>query len=609
MTLAPLDWAVLALYFALSLGIGVYYTRRASGSSAEFFVSGRSLPWWLAGTSMVATSFSVDTPLVVTGWVRTGGIQANWIWWCFAIGGMLAVFFFAKLWRRSEVLTDVELTEVRYAGRSASFLRGFRAIYMTLYANGLAMGWTSLAMLKVFGEVFSVGKEWALVFSGLVTLVYAVLAGLWGVVVTDLVQFAWAMAGAVILAVFAVRAAGGMGALLSSLHAGATASGAGGAATSGAAGAAGAGAAGGSAALPGDVLSFLPNFSHGAGEFWAGSLALFLVLMTVQWWSTKNADGGAVVIQRMAASRSERDALLGTLWFQVANYALRPWPWIFAALASLLLYPRLADPELAYPRMMVDLLPAGVLGMMLASLIAAFMSTIVSYINLSAAYLVNDLYRRFVVRGRSDRHYVLAGRVASVFAALLGATIGYLSTSISDLFKLLLEFGAGIGLVYIARWFWWRVNAWSEISAMLASSVLTVLLKSSAAWGGPTFHFPQVVLLNVLGSFVVWLAVTLLTPPTPMAKLVAFYRKVRPPGWWGPVRAELGAEAGPPLDLRRQVLLWVVATVFVYAALFGAGNLLLREYLAGAALAAVAVAAGAFLWRDLSRQRVAKLLA
>jgi Na+/proline symporter len=593
MTLAPLDWAVLALYFALSLAIGLYYTRRASSSTAEFFVSGRNLPWWLAGTSMVATSFSVDTPLVVTGWVRTGGIQQNWIWWCFAIGGMLAVFFFAKLWRRSEVMTIVELTELRYAGRSASFLRGFRAVYLTLYANGLAMGWISLAMLKVFGEVFSVGKEWALVLSVAVTLLYAALAGLWGVVVTDLFQFTWAMAGAILLAFFAVAEVGGIERLVATL---------------GGAGAGASGVAAHAADLPPNVLSFLPDFTP-TTDFWSSPAAAFLVLVSVQWWANKTADGGAVVVQRMAASRDEREALLATLWFQVANYALRPWPWILTALASLILHPHLEDPELAYPRLMVELLPAGLLGMMLASLVAAFMSSIVTHINLSAAFLVNDLYRRFLVRDRSERHYVQAGRVASVLAVLLGGAIAYFANSISDLFKLLLELGAGIGLVYIVRWFWWRVNAWSEIAAMASSSALTFLLRGSPLWGGPSFTFPQVVLLNVLGSLVVWLTVTFLTPPTPLPHLAKFYRKVRPPGWWGPVRAELGEAAGPASGFGRGLLLWMVSTAFVYSAVFGVGKLLLRSFVPGLLLLAVAVVTGAFLWRNLSRERVAKLLA
>jgi Na+/proline symporter len=333
------------------------------------------------------------------------------------------------------------------------------------------------------------------------------------------------------------------------------------------------------------------------------------VLVGVQWWANKNADGGAVVVQRMAASRDEREAVLATLWFQVANYALRPWPWILTALASLILHPHLDDPEIAYPRLMVELLPAGLLGLMLASLVAAFMSSIVTHINLSAAFLVNDLYRRFLVRDRSERHYVMAGRVASVLAVLLGGGIAYFAHSISDLFKLLLELGAGIGLVYVVRWFWWRVNAWSEIAAMASSSILTLLLRGSPFWGGPTFTFPQVVLLNVLGSLVVWLGVTFLTAPTPMAHLTAFYRKVRPPGWWGPVRAALGDEAGPPAPMGHGLMLWLVSTIFVYSAVFGVGKMLLRSFVPGALLLLVALATGLVLWRSLSRERVAKLLA
>ncbi|MBA2565459.1 MAG: Na+:solute symporter [Gemmatimonadetes bacterium] len=584
MALAPLDWAVLALYFVLSLAIGLHYTRRASASTAEFFVSGRNLPWWLAGTSMVATSFAVDTPLVVTAWVRTGGIQENWIWWCLAMSGMLAVFVFAKLWRRSEVVTVAEFTELRYAGRSASALRGFRAVYLTLYANALTMGWLSLAMLKVLGEVLSVGKEWALVVTVLVTLLYGMLGGLWGAVVTDLFQFSLAMVGSVLLAIFAVDAAGGIANVLAVV---------------------GNPPVGASAGR--DVVSFLPPLEAG-GDFWSTPLATFLMLVTVQWWSNKNSDGGPVVVQRIAASRDEREALLATLWFQVANYALRPWPWILTALASLVLYPDLADPEIAYPRMMVDLLPAGLRGVMLASLTAAFMSSFVTFINLSAAYLVNDLYRRFLVRGASERHYVAASRVASVVAVVLGGTVGYFATSISGLFKLLLELGAGVGLVYIARWFWWRVNAWSEIAAMLTSSIFTAVLRMSHTWGGPEFTFPQVVLLNAAGSFLVWWAVTLLTAPTPMPKLIEFYRKVRPPGWWGPVRSALPEGSAEAAGLGRSLVLWAISTVFVYAALFGTGKLLLRAWVPGALLSAVALATGAYLWRNLSREKVAALL-
>jgi solute:Na+ symporter, SSS family len=539
---------------------------------------------------MVATSFSVDTPLLVTGIVRTQGIQGNWIWWCFAIGGVLAAFFFAQLWRRTEVMTDVELAQLRYAGRPAAVLRGFRAGYMTLYANCLTMAWVCLAMVKVFGAVFDVGPLEATVFAAAITLAYSMLSGLWGVVVTDLVQFVLAMVGAVLLAVFAVEAAGGLEAMLAGIRDGGQA----------------------------DALRFLPAlgaatpagvWEHPLLAWSATALATFLVFIVFQWWANKNADGGAVVIQRMAASKDEREAVLGTLWFQVANYALRPWPWVLVALASLLLYPAAVDHELVYAQAMVDLLPAGLLGLMLASLVAAFMSTLTSYINLSAAYLVNDLYRPFLVRGRSERHYVAVGRVASLAALLIGVTIGYYADTIFGLFSLLLTLGAGIGLVYIARWFWWRVNAWSEIAAMIASSVIGALLELSPRWGGPEFPFAAKVVINVLGSTVLWIAVTYLTSPTPMEKLTEFYRRARPPGWWGPVREALGETRSPGKERLRQGLgLWLLGVVFIYTALFGLGKLLLLEWSWGIVFTVLAIGSGCALARSLTREQVARLL-
>lgn len=588
-----LDWAVIALYFVFSLGVGLWFVRRAGSSTAEFFVSGRDLPWWLAGTSMVATSFSVDTPLFITGIVRTQGIQANWIWWCFAIGGVLSAFVFAQLWRRSEVMTDVELTQLRYAGRPAAVLRGFRAVYMTLYANCLTMAWVILAMVKVFSVVFDVGTLEATLFAAAITLAYSMLSGLWGVVVTDLVQFVLAMVGAIVLAVFAVDAAGGMSTMLETVR---SSSGSG-------------------------ALSFLPRLeatgaATGTGSWWGDALAwsatpvaTFLVLITLQWWANKNADGGAVVIQRMAASRDERESVLATLWFQVANYALRPWPWILVALATLVLYPTIEDPELAYPRAMVDLLPMGLLGLMLAAFLAAFMSTLTSFINLSAAYLVNDLYRPFLARGRGERHYVQAGRIASLIALSIGVAISFYATSISGLFLLLLTLGAGIGLVYIARWFWWRVNAWSEISAMLASSLIGAALELSPQWGGPTFPFASKVFVNLVGSTIVWVTATYATPATSMERLVDFYRRVRPPGWWGPVREAAGeAPRARTEGLRRGLALWALGVAFIYSALFGSGKLLLGEWAWGLGFAAVAAVTGRALLQRLTRERVARLL-
>jgi len=588
-----LDWIVLVAYFVFSLGVGLYFVRRAGSSTQEFFVSGRNLPWWLAGTSMVATSFSVDTPLFITGLVRARGIQGNWLWWCFAMGGMLAAFVFAQLWRRSEVVTDVELAQLRYAGRPAAVLRGFRAWYMTLYANCLTMGWVFLAMIKVFDVVFDVGPIEATVFSAAITLVYATLGGLWGVVVTDLIQFVLAMAGAVVLAWFAVDAVGGIGGLLEGLE----------------------------STGQGALLSFSPSLERSGqeasgwvvfAEWWSTALATFLVLVTVQWWANKNADGGSIVIQRMAASKDEREAVLGTLWFQVANYALRPWPWILVALATVLLYPGVADPESAYPQAMVDYLPAGLLGLTLASMVAAFMSTLTSYINLSAAYLVNDFYRPFVVRDRSERHYVLVGRLATVGALAVGGVIawfGYHWGSIVQLFQILLALGAGIGLVYLARWFWWRVNAWSEIAAMVASTVIGGALGLSPQLGGPSFPFAAVVMLNLVGSTIVWVTVTYATPPTPMEKLVEFHRRSRPPGWWGPVREAAGEV--PRRDrrrLKRGLGLWSLGVVFVYAALFGSGKLLLLEWSWGLAWSAVAIVTGWALVRQLTRERIEALL-
>jgi Na+/proline symporter len=488
-------------------------------------------------------------------------------------------------------MTDVELTQLRYSGRPAAALRGFRAVYMTLYANCLTMAWVTLAMVKVFGAVFDVGELEATLFAAGITLAYSTLSGLWGVVVTDLLQFVLAMVGAIVLAWVAVGAAGGLGGMIEGL-----------------------GAAG-----HGDALSFLPRFGEevaAGGAWWetalawsATAVATFLVLVTVQWWANKNADGGAVVIQRMAASKDEREAVLGTLWFQVANYALRPWPWILVALASLLLYPEIDDPELAYPRAMVEYLPVGLLGLMLASLVAAFMSTLTSYINLSAAYLVNDLYRPFLVKGRSERHYVAAGRLASLVALTIGVAISFFATSISDLFLLLLTLGAGIGLVYIARWFWWRVNAWSEIAAMVASSLIGFVLGMSPRWGGPTFPFASQVVINLIGSTAFWVAVTYATAPTSMDRLVEFYRRVRPPGWWGPVRAAAGETAAPRTGrLKRGLALWGLGVVFIYACMFGSGKLLLMDWTWGIAWAVVAVATGWALARRLTRERVAELL-
>jgi len=438
--MAVVDWVIVAGYLVLTLALGIFFARRAGRSTTEFFLSGRSLPWWLAGTSMVATSFASDTPLVVTGWVRRSGISFNWIWWSFAIGGMFSVFLLSRLWRRAEVITDVELTELRYSGKSAAALRAFRGAYMGVIVNCITLAWVIVAMVKLAGTLAPLPPAWVKGIGGVLepiglgwvdpqkflavavcivlTAVYSVLSGLWGVVVTDLFQFVLAMGGAILLCVLAVRGVGGPAEL--------------------------ARGAAESSALGERLLEFfprLPEKGHWFGtQFWSGPFLAFCVFLSMQWWANKNADGGGVVVQRMLSARDERHALLGTLWFNIANYALRPWPWILVALASVIVFPDV-DGESAYPAMMKRFLPAGLMGVMVASFLGAFMSTIDTHLNLSSAYIVNDVYRRFVRKHAPERHYVLVSRIASVGFVILGSAIALISDSIS---------GPGPSLVLVA---------------------------------------------------------------------------------------------------------------------------------------------------------------
>jgi len=461
--LAALDWLVIALYFLLSLGIGLYYKARAGRSTQEFFLSGRNVPWWLAGTSMVATTFAADTPLAVTGLVAKGGIAGNWLWWNFVAGGMLTVFFYARLWRRAGVMTDVEFAEIRYSGAPAAFLRGFRALYLGLLINSIVLGWVNLAMVKILEHVLGVTKIQAIAITlGMigVTSVISTLSGLWGVLVTDFVQFAIAMGMVIVLAVFAVGAVGGMDGLLARLSELDRAR-----------------AATGQA---GSVLSFIPD----PNSAWMPMLT-FLVYISLNWWATwypgSEPGGGGFVAQRMFSARDEKHSLLATLWFQVAHYALRPWPWILTALVAMVQYPGLADPEAGYLRVMLDHLPASLRGLMVAAFAAAFMSTIATQLNWGASYLVNDFYRRFVRREAGERHYVLVSRLATVLLTLVSAVVTFYMTSIAAAWKLLIVTGAGTGGVLLLRWYWWRVNAWSEVSSMVAAFVVSLSLQ--LVWG------------------------------------------------------------------------------------------------------------------------------
>ena len=461
-TLSLIDWLVVAAYFAVNLAVGLYYRKRASKSVDEFFAGGRNVSWWLAGTSLVATTFAADTPLAVTGLVASHGIAGNWLWWNMLLGAMLTVFFFARLWRRAGVLTDVELAELRYSGPPAAFLRGFRALYLGLPINCIILGWVNLAMVKILTVIFpglafpAIGITDSKVAALLVVFVImsltasiSILSGLWGVLVTDLIQFVLKMGMVIVLAFFAVRAAGGMDGLregLTKLDA----------------------ERGG-----GSVLSFVPDI----GSAWM-PLLTFFVYIAVTWWATwypgAEPGGGGYVAQRMFSAKDERHSLLATLWFAVAHYALRPWPWILAALASLVLYPTLKDKETGYIQLIVDpnVFPPALRGLMVAAFAAAYMSTVATQLNWGASYLINDVYKRFWVKQAGERHYIAASRVATVILMVASILVTYFQTSVSEAWKLLLAIGAGTGSVQILRWFWWRLNAWSEVSAMAASLVV-----------------------------------------------------------------------------------------------------------------------------------------
>ena len=557
--LRPVDWVIVAGYLLFALLVGVALARRAGRSTSEFFISGRNLPWWLAGTSMVATSFASDTPLLVTGWVRSGGVSENWIWWSLAIGHMLAVFLLARLWRRAEVVTDVELTELRYSGRPAAVLRAFRAAYLAIPINCIAMAWVMVAMVKLLDVLFGVRPVTAVVVCVVLATTYSVLSGFWGVVVTDLVQFVIAMVGSIALCVLVVRSLGGMAAIGEQAEM--------------------------VSPLGTRLLDFFPDVSTlgtGGQDFWSGAGFAFLMFVAVQWWAYKNADGGGVMVQRMSSAKDERHSLLAMLWFSVAHYALRPWPWILVAVASIAVFPDLPDGESAYPAMIKKFLPPGLMGLMLTSFLAAFMSTIDTNSNLSASYIVNDVYARFIRPQSSQRHLVWISRGASLGFMLISSAIALRADSISGLFKFMLAFSSGVGGVYILRWFWWRINAWSEISAMVASSVI-----ASALYRKGGLDYAPVLAMTVAGSTAIWLVVTFATAPVSRERLVAFYRKVRPYGAWGPVARE--ADAAAAVGLGRQLLNWVAGTVMVLGLTLSVGKFLLGELWPGAVYLVAAV--------------------
>ena len=579
MVLAAADWVVLLAYFGISLGIAWWLRGRAQRSLADFFVSGRRMPWWIAGTSMVATTFAVDTPLVVTGLTAQNGIAGNWLWWSLLLSGMMTVFFFARLWRRAEVLTDVELVELRYAGRPAAFLRGFRALYLGVLMNCLIMGWVTLAMVKVLGVALGLGKIEAVLVCLAITAVYTSLSGLWGVLINDLLQFILMMVMTLLLAYFAVAAVGGLAALKTQVLA------------------AEAARTGG-----GSLLAFFPA----PDSAWLPVTA-FLVYIGINWWASwypgAEPGGGGYVAQRMFSARDEKHSLLATLWFNIAHYALRPWPWILVALASVVLYPGLADKEAGYVQVMVDHLPASLRGLMLAAFLAAYMSTISTHLNWGASYVINDFYRRFLRPRASERHHLRASQAATMLLMLLAAGVTYQLETIRGAWEMLLTIGAGTGAVYLLRWYWWRINAWSEISAMGAAFCTSLALRLWKPFtGAGQMVFAQEMVVTTAVCSVVWLSVTLATRPEPAEHLLNFYRRVRPAAFgWQPIAAQ-APEVRSGSSGWHNLLSWVLGCALVYLALFGTGKLLFGFWASGLLLLGGALAAAGLLYLQFTRR-------
>ena len=646
MGLYLIDWAIIGGYLVFALAVGVYFSRRAGKNPEEYYLSGRSLPWWIAGTSMVATTFAADTPLAITEYVRDGGLWKNWFWWNWLLYGLLGVFLFSRLWRRAKVLTDNELMELRYSGTRAAFLRGYKAFHFGIIVNLIFMAWILDGMSSVIRVVLPGAPE-GVVLWGLVAIavVYSLLSGFWGVVMTDLVQFVIAMVGAIVLAAMALNWAGGMGTLLEKLDDArenraavmqqmkvVTTSETLGEAEK----------AGQLESLESELktippvtdgtlrLAPRPDYLEG-GTTWEKirhfvqtDFFKFLVLVLLMWWNNPSTDGGGYLIQRMSACKNERHALLATLWYNLANYALRTWPWVIVALVSLLMFPYLKDyppgavdaavigDKAGYPLVMRDVLGPGFLGFLTVSFLAAFMSTIDTHLNWGSSYLVHDLYKRFVYGEGDDRHYVMVGRILTIVLIALGAVASQFVGNITGAWQLAYSMASGIGLVLILRWFWWRVNAWSEITALFTSFAAKMVFEiigliQTLQPGAPEdyslggidpilfgipFSFELQLLVIVIVSIVAWLAVTLLTEPEPKEKLEAFYRRVQPGGWWKPVQGDFESSMKPVT--KGIASNYVAGLCFVWGTMFAIGHAVLLHW--GWAVGNTVLAVGGFAW-------------
>ena len=585
MQLQWIDWAVVFFCLVLCFAPALFFGRRASRNTSEFFVSGRAVPWWLGGLSMVATTFSSDTPNLVTDIVRRTGVAGNWVWWAFVLTGVSTVFFYARLWRRSGVMTDLEFYELRYSGTAASALRGFRAVYLGLLFNCMIMATVNLAACKIAGILFGLDRWQTLLFVGVLNVVFAAHSGLWGVLVIDMIQFFLKMTAVIAAAYFAVNApeVGGLSALIERVS-----------------------------SLRGPdglhYLNVLPDFTNN----WDLAVAVFIMPIAVQWWAVwypgAEPGGGSYIAQRMLASKSERDAVGAVLFFNIAHYVLRPWPWILVALASLIVYPELADIQRSFPNLdpallghdiaypaMLKFLPVGFIGLMVGGLIAANSSTILTHLNWGASYLVHDFYRRFVKRDAPEHHYVTVGRLATVGLFICAAGSVYLLDTAKDAFDIILQVGAGTGLLYLVRWFWWRVNAWCEIVAMISSFLVSVALLV-ARRRGVDISTHVALMITVAVTTVCWVVTAFVGPQTDKRVLIDFYRKVRPfgPGW-APIRREAGAVQTGSDNIPLALLGWVAGCTAIWSPLFAVGTFLYGRNTQAMLLTAVFVVSATLL--------------